>query len=151
MSTTTDDKPTILTLDKTNSLNILIQYIKLIQEKSGAFDLKEADLLKRSIDVLTTDIKDPDITSTLAVNILIQGIHKGQAHGKVFTLNDASLLHKVIQYIINTQEQPQTTPQTVPQTVSQQESKGKQVLEDSDDEDSLNSLSDPVPLRPRHV
>jgi hypothetical protein len=92
--------PSVITLDKNNSIKILIQYNELIQ-KSGAFDLKEADLIKRAIDVLIYSATDSEINEIVGINLLIQGIHKGQKHGGTLTLNDASLLHKVILYITN--------------------------------------------------
>jgi len=143
--------PTVINLNKENSINIIIQYIQLIQDKSGAFDLKEADLLKRSIDVLINkEYKDPEITESLAINLLIQGIYKGQNHGKIFTLNDASLLHKVIHYITTTTTTTTTFPHPIQQTIQQTiQTNDEQKDEDSDDD--ISSLSAPVPLRPREI
>ena len=82
------EQPTVITLNNTNSIQILVQYIELAQQK-GAFDLNEAELLKRSSDVLLNNANDTELNQINATQLLIQGIHKGQKSG-AYRLNDAS-------------------------------------------------------------
>jgi len=162
MSENQPEQPTIITLDKNSSIKILIQYIE-ISQKAGAYELKEAEILKRAADVLTNNAQDPEINENLAINLLIQGINKGQKHGGAYTLNDASLLHKVIQYIINLQgpspsvpglSENETTTSSLPQKNNSQPivtSNNIENIETIEDEDDLASLSEPVPLRPKEI
>ena len=156
MSETNNEQqqPTVITLDKNSSINIFIQYIEIAQ-KAGAYELKEAEILKRATDVLTNNVTDPEINENLAINLLIQGINKGQKHGGAFTLNDAALLHKVIQFMINS-SQPQPQPQvTSDESASNNETEAapepEQEQEVDSGEDDLASLSEPVPLRPKEI
>jgi hypothetical protein len=151
------EQPSVITLSKENSINIFVQYIEIAQ-KVGAYELKEADILKRASDVLIHHAKDPEISENLAINLLIQGINKAQKHGGAYTLNDAALLHKVIQYIVTAQSAPQNEVVTDIATVSPQSEETSEITtapestdnaEDSDDD--LASLSEPVPLRPKEI
>lgn len=137
-------QPSVITLNKSNSIQILIQYIEIAQ-KAGAYELKEAEILKRSVDVLLNNAQDHEINENLAINLLIQGILKGQKHGGAFTLNDAALLQKVIQYIVSTSDANKTSesPESEPSSSNQD------VVKPEDDD--LASLSDPVPLRPKEI
>jgi hypothetical protein len=99
-----EDKPTVITLDNNNSLQIVCQYIEIAQNK-GAFQLAEAEILKRAIDVVINNVPDHEIDHVKATHLLVQGIIRGQSSGS-YTLNDAALLHKVIQFMINS-SQPQ--------------------------------------------
>ena len=145
------EQPSVITLTKENSINIFVQYIEIAQ-KVGAYELKEADILKRASDVLIHGAKDHEINENLAINLLIQGLNKGQKHGGAFTLNDAALLHKVIQFIVtNTEQSEESKPieeapknDAVPEVSNVQEP-----VEDSDDD--LSSLSEPVPLRQKEI
>lgn len=136
-------QPSVITLNKTNSIQILIQYIEIAQ-KAGAYELKEAEILKRSVDVLLNNATDHEINENLAINLLIQGIMKGQKHGGAFTLNDAALLQKVIQYIISTSDGSKGES-SVSDGLKETDKKTENVDED------LSSLSDPVPLRPKEI
>jgi hypothetical protein len=134
-------QPNVITLDKNNSINILIQYIEVAQ-KAGSYDLKESDILKRAIDVLVNNVTDNEINETLAVNLIIQGIMKGQKSG-AYSLNDASLLHKVISFIVQLIESAQQAPTSaVPVPVAS---------EPEQEDDDIDSLSAPVPLRPKEI
>jgi hypothetical protein len=133
---TSQQDPTVITLNDTNSIQILAQYIEVAQQK-GAFLLNEAEILKKSIDVLINNVPDNEINADTAKSILIQGINKGQKNGS-YTLNDASLLNKVVQFVANTLPQPPQQPQQPQQ----------QVQEQSDD---LSDLADPIPLKPKEV
>jgi hypothetical protein len=138
-------QPSVITLNKTNSIQILIQYIEIAQ-KAGAYELKEAEILKRSVDVLINNVNDPEINENLAINLLIQGILKGQKHGGAFNLNDAALLQKVIQYIVSLSSENNESSEasaSEPESVKQEET--------NDDDDDLSSLSEPVPLRPKEI
>lgn len=136
-------QPSVITLNKSNSIQILVQYIEIAQ-KAGSYDLREADLLKRAVDVLINNVVDEAVNEDLAINLLIQGIMKGQNHGGAFNLNDAALLHKVIQYLISLgQENKGTDP--VSNQVNNNENNS------NEDDDDLSSLSEPVPLRPKEI
>ena len=146
-----NQEPSVITLTKESSINIFIQYIEIAQ-KAGAYELKEAEILKRASDVLLHNANDHEINENLAINLLIQGINKGQKHGGAFTLNDAALLHKVIQYIIMSSQQS-----TQDNNLATEADKGEttavsndQEIE-SENEDDLSSLSEPVPLRPKEI
>ena len=145
--------PTLITLDNTNSINILAKYIELAQQK-GAYLLSEAELLKRAIDVLINNVPDNEINEPTSKNLLIQGVNKGQQHGS-YTLNDASLLSKVVQFVeksdprlkqMQQQQQPQQPPQ--PPQQQQQSPQSSQILNDVDD---LSDLAEPIPLKPKEV
>lgn len=139
-------EPTVINLDPNNSVQILIKYIELAQ-KSGAFELKEAEIIKRAIDVLINNVQDQEITQALAINLLIQAVVKGQKHGGSYTLNDAALLHKVITYIIQISQPPQSNQEPVQNVTASNSS----VSDVNNDDDDLSSLSEPVPLRPKEI
>jgi hypothetical protein len=155
-------EPTVITLNDTNSIQILAQYIEVAQQK-GAFLLNEAELLKRCIDILINKVPDNEISFDIAKNVLIQAANKGQKHGS-YTLNDASLISKVVQYVNNSlpaehqqqlqgQPQPQTQPQqtqpqqTQPQQTQPQQTQPKESLRNDD----LSDLAEPIPLKPKEV
>jgi hypothetical protein len=154
--TNNEQQPTVITLDKNSSINIFIQYIEIAQ-KAGAYELKEAEILKRSTDVLINNVTDPEINENLAINLLIQGINKGQKHGGAFTLNDAALLHKVIQFMINSSQPQQPSQQEISSDESANENDTEATPETEPEpevdsgEDDLASLSEPVPLRPKEI
>lgn len=144
-------EPTVITLDPTNSIQILIQYIELAQQK-GAYILSEAELLKRSGDVLANKVPDAEITEATARQLLIQGIHKGQRHG-AYTLNDAALLSKVVQYVTGLSGTPAPaapTPTPPSQTAPQPEVAPASNSVD-DLLDDLADLAEPIPLKPKEV
>ena len=121
-------EPTVIQLDESNSLKIVVQYVEIAQGK-GSFLLNEAEILKRASDVLVNNVVDSEINFEAAKNLLIQGINKGQSKG-AYTLNDAALLCKAI-----------TVFSTMKQVIKQV------VLEDKDIGSSdLSSLSDPIPV-----
>lgn len=129
-------QPQVITLNSQNSVQILVQFIE-VANKTGAFTLPEADLLKRVKDFLVQGTQDAELTPANARQLLIQAITKGQSKG-AYSLEDASLLHKVCSYVssnVNDTVSPDTSA-----TVSS-----------SPANDDLSSLSDPVPLKPRTV
>lgn len=136
-------QPQVITLDARNSVEILSQYIEVAQ-KAGAFLLPESDLLKRCRDVLLRGAEDPEVNIPTARNLFIQAVNKGQSKG-AYSLEDASILHKVCQFVA--QNLSAEAPAPLPTPVPVQE----EALSPQDDD--LNSLSDPVPLRsgPRTV
>jgi hypothetical protein len=131
-----NQEPTVITLDNTNSVQILNQYVELAQQK-GAFLLQEAEILKRASDVLLNGAQDSEIPATNARQLLIQGVHKGQKHG-AYTLNDAALLSKVVQFVSANLEAQVNAPTN------------RGVSESTPSED-LSDLADPIPLRPKEV
>lgn len=146
-------EPQVITLNDTNSVQILVQYVEVAQ-KSGAFLLAESDLLKRCRDVLIQGASDNEVTPQLARQLLVQAVNKGQAKG-AYSLDDASILHKVCQYI-STQLQSQETSQPQVQSQEVQQAQVQQAVEvveeveeveEEDLDDDLNSLSAPVPLK----
>lgn len=124
-------QPQLITLDAKNSIEILTQFVEVAQ-KHGAFLLAESDILKRAKDVLLRGVQDPEINDTSARNLFIQAVNKGQQKG-AYTLDDASILHKVCQFIAQSSQQSQ-------QVQSQQ-------VQSTVEDDDLDSLSAPVPLR----
>jgi hypothetical protein len=162
------EQPTVITLGTHNVLQYLIKYIEMSQTK-GAYNLAEADLLKRSVDVVYRRLPDSEINDTSALDLLLQAIHKGQAHGD-YTLNDSSLLFNVIKYInenkVALQAIPPPTPAPTPVQVDPSvpvpptpENDGLPAKEevvvpdayDSDNDFDLDELSAPVPLLPREI
>jgi hypothetical protein len=143
------EQPTMITLDNNNSIQILAQYVEVAQQK-GAYLLTEAEILKRSMDVLINNIPDKEIDSNMAKQFLIQGVVKGQKHGS-YTLNDAALLNKVVMFVTNTlpnQEQEQQE-QSVQQSVPEVPVTSTPVTEE--DRDDLSDLAEPIPLKPKEV
>lgn len=151
-------EPQVITLNDTNSIQILVQYVEVAQ-KSGAFVLAESDLLKRCRDVLLQGASDAEVTIPLARQLLVQAVTKGQAKG-AYNLDDASILHKVCQYVganleAQATSQAPSQEQASQQQASQQQASQQQevasvreeVEEVEDDLDDLNSLSAPVPLK----
>lgn len=141
MSDTT--KPTVITLDNKNSIELVRQYIEIAQQK-GSYSLQEADLLKRSIDVCINETSDPEINNTNAKQLLIQGVNKGQSKG-AYTLNDAAILYKIVEFLTkaaSTNESVNESP------VTNNEQPLPVIEEESDD---LSDLSEPIPLRPKEV
>jgi hypothetical protein len=137
------DQPSVITLDETNSVQIMSQYIELAQQK-GAYLLNEAELLKRASDVLVNNVPDHEINKDTAKQVLIQGVHKGQKSG-AYTLNDAALLSKVVNFVIG----GLPTAQAVPATQAVQETAPQDAAQSIDDD--LSELADPIPLRPKEV
>lgn len=129
-----NQEQTVITLDNQNTVQLLIKYVELAQQK-GAFVLNEAELLKRASDVLLNNVPDNELNAVNSRHILIQGVQKGQKHG-AYTLNDAALLSKVVQYVISSLENA-TTSQSTP-TQAQLD-------------DDLTDLAEPIPLRPKEV
>lgn len=128
----------VITLDNSNSIKIIIQYVELAQQK-GCFLLSEAELLKRAVDVCNSS-SDPEINLPTAKNLIIQGIVKGQQKG-AYTLTDASLLHKVVTFIeanLNSPVTNETTDQGVTENTSENDF-------------DLSDLSDPIPLKPKEI
>lgn len=139
------EKPTVITLGPENVLQYLIRYVEISQTK-GTFNLAEADLLKRSVDVVYRGMSDSEITDSQGIELLIQAIYRGQAHGD-YTLNDSSLLFNVVNYInsnkLKLAERVHSIPQPPTPELDGAPAKEEVVYnEDSDDEE----LSAPVPL-----
>lgn len=137
-------EPTVITLDNKNSIQILAQYVEHAQQR-GAYLLSEAEILKRSVEVLVNDVHDNELTKDNSKQILVQGVIKGQRHG-AYTLNDAALLSKVVNFIMASIEQPQSEQQQ-PQE-QQPQSLQKENINASDD---LSDLAEPIPLKPKEV
>ena len=177
MATQNAPEQTTITLDHKNSCQILKDYVELAQQK-GAFELSEAEVLKRASDFLLNDANDPELNQINARQLLIQGVTKGQRHG-AYSLSDAALIHKVVTFVskaientieytrqMNAQQQsPVAAPvqeQQAAAPVQEQEkqadlkpkskakgkSKGK--AKQTKDED-LSELADPIPLRPKQI
>jgi hypothetical protein len=138
---TKPEQPTVITLDSTNSVQILSQYIELSQQK-GAYLLAEAELLKRASDYLINNVPDQELNSTSSRQLLIQGIHKGQRHG-AFTLNDAALLSKVVQYVQSTLQPSPPNESNATQTENTNDT--------SNESSDLSDLAEPIPLKPKEV
>ena len=149
MSEQAPAQPQVITLDKNVCINIMVQYIE-VSQRAGAFDLKEADVLKRAVDFLVNNAPDNELNEGVALNLLVQGIVRGQKHG-AFTLNDAALLHKVLSFLSQLMEPQQPSVQQPPATEQPavQQQVAEPVAESNDDD--LASLSDPVPLRPQEI
>lgn len=136
-----------LTLDATNTVQILVQFVELAQQK-GAFLLQEAEALKRAMDVLVLKAEDKDVNEVLAKQLLIQGVQKGQRHG-AYTIHDAALLSKVVQFVIESLPKEQSsesapTPETSVTEVPE-------LPESSKSSDDLSDLAEPIPLKPKEV
>lgn len=144
----TSEEPTVITLDNTNSIQILAQYIEHAQQK-GAYLLSEAEILKRAVEFLLNNVPDNELNDINSKNLLIQGIHKGQRHG-AYTLNDAALLSKVVNFVASSQQLQQNP--TVP-NASEHENLVKQenVSEENNNIDDLSDLAEPIPLKPKEV
>lgn len=157
-------EPAVITLDSVNSVKIIVQYIELAQTK-GAYDLNEAELLKRASDVVINGVVDNELNITNSKQLLVQGIHKGQRHG-AYTLNDAALLSKVVKFVLGTlNELAQTQAQAQAQSPAPAQAPAQaqapvpepapaqSTLEVDDNEitDDLSSLADPIPLKPKVI
>lgn len=139
---TEQQEPTVITLDNTNSIQILAQYIEVAQQK-GAYLLNEAEILKRAMDVLINNVPDKEIDSSMAKQLMIQGVNKGQKHG-AYTLNDAALLSKVVMFVASSlQEQQGQQPSGEVRNTESSSSKPS--------EDDLSDLAEPIPLKPKEV
>ena len=138
-----------LTLDPTNSVQLLAQFVEVAQ-KNGVFLLQEANVLQRAINFLLNGSQDPELTVENAKNILIQGVVKGQKGGS-YTLQEASVLHQTIVYITeHISDKPKS--QTKPMSVSEIEEKEQvetvieTVKNDKSEDDMFDDLSTPIPL-----
>ena len=141
-------EPTVITLDNTNSIQILAQYIEHAQQK-GAYLLNEAEILKRAVEVLLNNVHDNELNESNSKSLLVQGVHKGQRHG-AYTLNDASLLSKVVNFVTAT-EQPQQNPPVPDASEQQNLVKHENVSEENTNIDDLSDLAEPIPLKPKEV
>lgn len=147
MSSQENQEPTVITLDNKNSIQILVQYIELAQQK-GAYLLNEAEILKRATEVLLNNVPDNELNSVNSKQLLIQGVNKGQRHG-AYTLNDAALLSKVVQFVANTlnqDAQPSDSVESVSNPSSNSASNSS-----SNSFDDLSDLAEPIPLKPKEV
>jgi uncharacterized protein YifE (UPF0438 family) len=142
------EEPTVITLDNTNSIQILAQYIEHAQQK-GAYLLNEAEILKRAVEVLLNNVHDNELNESNSKSLLVQGVHKGQRHG-AYTLNDASLLSKVVNFVTAT-EQPQQNPPVPDASEQQNLVKHENVSEENTNIDDLSDLAEPIPLKPKEV
>lgn len=124
-------EPQVITLDNKNSIEILASYIEVAQ-KAGTFVLQESDILKRCRDLLLKGTEDTEINVPTAKNLFVQGIVKGQSKG-CYTLDDSFILYKVCAFVSQNIDQP--VPASTPQ------------VEAIVNDDSLSTLSDPVPLK----
>lgn len=144
----TEQQPQVITLDDTNSVQIILNFVDVAQSK-GTFLLSEADILKRCRDVLLSNATDPEINVVQAKQLIVQSIIKGQSKG-CFTLDDASILHKVCQYI-STNLTGNSPPHPVQSTPTPEQQPEQQFTPTSNiqevDDDDLSSLSAPVPLK----
>lgn len=176
-----NSEPTVITLDSENSVQFLVQFVEVAQQK-GAFTLNEADLLKRATDVVINNVKDNEINDKMAKSLLIQAVHKGQRHGS-YTLQDASVLNKIVNYVtleletsnladklepnkfsnnnvvLNQNSVTPTEQKPVPQNpirTSQNQSTVQKNVAPSlpkreEKEDDLSDLAEPIPLRPNII
>lgn len=131
-----NSQPTVITLDNTNTVQFMTQYVELAQQK-GAYLLQEAEILKRASDVLLNGAQDQEINHSNARQLLIQGVHKGQRHG-AYSLTDAALLSKVVQFVSANIEAP-AAPVAQPSPAN------------AADQNDLSDLADPIPLKPKEV
>ena len=138
-------EPTVITLNETNSIQIMAQYIEVAQQK-GAYLLNEAELLKRAIDILVNQVPDKEITDNVAKSLLIQGVNKGQKSGS-YTLNDASLLSKVVAFVASgvQGQAPAVATPAVESNATQDHVPVSELLDD------LSELAEPIPLKPKEV
>lgn len=135
-----DQEPSVITLNETNSIQILAQYVEVAQQK-GAYLLSEAEVLKRAMDVLINNVPDKEIDKNMGTQLLIQGVNKGQRHGS-YTLNDAALLSKVVLFLTN--------PGNVQSNVVSSETSNDSTPVESQNDD-LSDLAEPIPLKPKEV
>jgi hypothetical protein len=126
-------QPQVITLDSKNSVEILSSYVELAQGK-GVFALPESDILKRCRDLLLKGVEDAEINIPTAKNLFVQAIMKGQSKG-CYSLDDASILHKVCTFVSSNTDAPAAVPTQQVQAAP------------LNDDDSLSTLSDPVPLK----
>ena len=113
----------------------------------------EAEILKRSIDVLVNNVPDNEIHQNMAKNLLMQGIIKGQKNG-AYTLNDAALLSKVVQFVNSSLPEEHRLPGSTPSQQTdgtQQKPQQPQQPQQLNDEDDLSDLAEPIPLKPKEV
>lgn len=144
--------------------NILMKYIELGQQK-GVFGLAEAELIKRSSDVIFNNVTDPDISQVAAYNLFIQAVNKSQRAG-AYTLNDAALLHKTILFVASLfgpppgqQVQQPASVQQQPASVQQQQASVQQqpaapqmhIQKKTKSNDEILDLAEPIPLKPRVI
>lgn len=142
MTENTTTQPQVITLNMTNSIELLSQYIEVAQ-KAGSFILAESDLLKRCRDVLIYGAQDHEINTYTAKNLFIQAVNKGQSKG-AYTLEDASVIHKICQFVLQNNQ----NDVIFSNAHTQKENLVQTGVNESDDlSDDLDSLSDPVPLR----
>jgi hypothetical protein len=144
-------EPVLVNLDEKNSVQILSQYVEVAQKK-GAYLLQEAEVLKRSMDVLLNNVHDKDINNLLAKQLLIQGVQKGQSHG-AYSLNDASLLNKVVQFVANSFPQESSGSSVEPSSSGQNNDTQPSSSQDDSKSslDDLTDLAEPIPLKPKEV
>jgi len=91
-------------LNSENSIVLLTRFIEVAQQK-GAYQLREASILKKAVDYFNPDIKtkpvfregDPNPELT-AKSLLLQGAQVGQAKGS-YPLDDAALLFDIVELV----------------------------------------------------
>jgi hypothetical protein len=98
------DQPQEILLQPRNSIEILVKYLEIAQQK-GAYESNEIVLLNRACAVVLGGHSDEAIDLVKGKELLIQGILKGQSKG-VYALGDAALLHTVVQYVVSTMQEP---------------------------------------------
>ena len=160
------DAPRPITLDSRNSVEILYSLVELAQA-NATFELGEADVLKRSRDVLLNGINDPEISRSNARQFLITAINRGQKKGGAFNLEQASLAFRICKYISDNMDAPVPTVSSQPDNSVTTESPPRPIeptaiisgssqtsqgsLPVIPEQDDLSELSDPVPLNLKSI
>jgi hypothetical protein len=81
-----------------STTSVLAAAVELAQQR-GAYELSEADLLKRAIDVFVNGAVDAEIVDAkVALSLMVQGVHKGQMKG-CYSLVDASNIFNALKAI----------------------------------------------------
>jgi hypothetical protein len=75
----------------------LAYYVNLVQQR-GKFTLREAYLLKKSIDRVITSVEDPEISEEKGKDLILQGVNLGQQRG-AFSLGDAEVLSRLVEFV----------------------------------------------------
>jgi hypothetical protein len=125
------------TLTKENSVQILINSVKLAQTK-GCFLLQECALIKKAFDFFDKNVKEKptfgesqEDPKVICCNLLLQSVQKANSSpNNPFSIEDAALLFQVFEFLAK-EMGPEVTPKSNETSGSSTKAKASKSLRDS--------------------
>ena len=150
------EPPQVITLNTTNSVQLLFQHLEDLAKKPKMFFVEEVALFKSCRDVLLEGKLVQDLDAPKARQIIINSVRQALYNTGHENFNLASTINQILIFLSQNINSPlesvpvQTTPQT-PQTLEsqpvQEVHQDLPVESQEIEEVDLSELSEPVPLK----